>query len=162
MDASSARDIVDSVEKQLMKGKGRWVADFKESFREYRVRDLKFDALVRGDTRVKGFFLSRLFSFMLNPNYEVACFILSLDTRERLDEKSLARYLTAIKSFMKKEKIDWSWFLLVGTRFGGGVKNAVAGLSDRALGVALVDSESREMVNSGSYLGRQFKKYIKI
>jgi len=145
-----------------MKGKGRWVADFKESFREYRVRDLTFDVLVRGDTRVKGFFLSRLFSFVLNPNYEVACFILSLDSREHLDEKALARYLTAIKSFMKKEKIDWSWFLLVGTRFGGGVKKAVADLSDRALGVALVDSGSREMVNSDSYLGRQFKKYIKI
>jgi len=162
MNTSSAKDIVDSVEKQLMKGKGRWVADFKESFREYRTHGLTFDVLVRGDTKVKGFMLSRLFSYMLNPNYQVACFILSLDSGERLDEKSLARYLTAIKSFMKEEKVDWSWFLMVGRRFGGGVKKAVAGLSDRALGVALVDPESREMVNSGSYLGRQLRRYIKI
>jgi len=162
VDTSSEKDIVDSVEKQLMKGKGRWVADFKESFREYRTHGLTFDVLVRGDTRVRGFLLSRFFSFVLNPNYEVACFILSLESGERLDEKSVARYLKVIKSVMKEQKIDWSWFLVVGRRFGGGVKKAVAGLSDRALGVALVDAESHEMVNSDSYLGRQFRRYIKI
>lgn len=158
----SADDFILRMEKELMGGRGRFVADFIESFRQFKVRGVEFDAMIRGSTRVKGFFLSRVFSYLVSPNYQVACFILSVDPKRVFRKEDYGRYMAAIKKFMKREEIKWSWLYVAGQKPKPGLRRAVEGTTDRSTGVALVDLETREVFGSDSYLGRQAARYVRL
>jgi len=145
-----------------MTGRGRWIADFNESFRDFRIKDVKFDVFIKGNTRMKGFLLSRLFSHFLNPNYEVAFFILSGSPEKKLDRKRLQRSLSSIRWHMEQNYVKWSWLVVVGKEIGDATRNAVESISDQTVGVLYVDSDTKQMIHCNSYLGRQMKKYIKV
>jgi len=150
------------MEKELMGGRGRFVADFNESFRQTRVRGVEFDAMIRGSTRVKGFLLSRVFSYLVNPNYEVATFILSIDPKKVFGKEDYGRCVATIKSFMKREEIKWTWLYIAGQEPRPEIKRAVERTTDTSTGVALVDLQTGEVFHSDSYLGRQAARYVRI
>lgn len=150
------------VEKSLMLGKGRWIADFVESFRDFKVRDLEFDVFIRGNTRMKGFLLSRLFSIMLNPNYAVGCFMISTESVKHFDRKFLGKALSGIQSYMKDKEMKWSWLFIFTTKGIGEMKAHIENIKDQSVGVVLVDTKSGNMIHSSSYLGRQAKGFIKL
>jgi hypothetical protein len=150
------------LEKTLMGGRGRWIADFNESHKNFRIGDIKFDVLIEGNTRMKGFVLSRLFSFLLNPNYSVSCFILSTKSVRKLDQNSLRKVLAAIRSYMKKKEIKWSWLFIFSTEKMQSLRNMIQKMDDQTIGVAFVDINSKEIFHSNSYLGKQAKRFVKI
>jgi len=150
------------VEKGLMLGKGKWIADFNESFRNFRVRDVEFDVFIRGNTRMKGFVLSRLFSIMLNPNYSVGCFMVSTESLKHFDRKLLGKALAEIQSYMKDNEMKWSWFFIFTSRGIGEMGKHVENIGDQSIGVVFVDAKSGSVVHSNSYLGRQAKSYVKL
>lgn len=156
-----ADDFILRMEKELMGGRGRFIADFKESFRQFKVRGVEFDAMIRGSTRVKGFFLSRVFSYLVSPNYQVACFILSIDSKKVFRKEEYGRHVAAIKSFMKREEINWTWLYMAGHEPKPRMKRAVERTTDTSTGVVLVDLETREVFHSDSYVGRQAAKYVR-
>ena len=73
------REYLLKLERNLMVGSGRWVADFTESFWDYPLGDIVFDMAVTATVRPKGFFLSRVAAWLTTPNYYVACFVYSGD-----------------------------------------------------------------------------------
>lgn len=150
------------LEKNLMTGRGRWIADFNNSKRNFKVNDIEFDALIEGNTRMKGFLLSRLFSFLLNPNYSVSCFILSTKPTIKLDQKFLTRVLTAIRSYMKSKEIKWSWLFIFSSEKMPDLKSKIQKIDDQIIGIALIDVDSREIFHSNSYIAKQAKRFIKI
>lgn len=150
------------LEKGLMIGRGRWIADFNESFRKFRLGDVEFDAFIQGNTRTKGFLLSRLFSVMLNPNYFVGCFLISTESIRHFDRKFLSKVIAEIQSYMKDNEMKWSWLFVFTPKGIGEIGRHVEKISDQSVGVVLVDADSGKMVHSNSYLGRQAKKYVKI
>ena len=145
-----------------MGSRGRFVADFTESFRQFKLRGVEFDAMIRGGTRVKGFLLSRVFSYLVNPNYQVACFILSIDPKKVFRKEDYGRYVAAIKSFMKREEIKWTWLYMAAQEPTPEIRRAVERTTDTSTGVALVDLQTGEVFHSDSYLGRQATRYVKI
>ena len=151
-----------NIEKSLMAGSGRWIADFTESFRNFRANDVTFDAFVRGNTRMKGFLLSRVFSATINPNYSVGCFMISTETVKNFDRKFLAKVMGAVRSFIKESEMKWAWLIILSTKSTEGLKKSVESIKDQFVGVALIDVDSRSMVNSDSYIGKQAKRFIKI
>lgn len=153
---------VERLEKEMMKGRGRWVADFNESFLEYRVGDVRFDLFISGNTRVKGFLLSRFFSFFLNPNYEVGFFAISTDAENEPNARRLRKWILAVKSCMKKSEMKWAWLVLVGQSPSDSARKCIKEATDRDVGVAYVDINSREVISADTYLGRQLRKYVKI
>ena len=157
-----SEDAIGKLEKAMMKGKGRWVADFDESFLKYRVGDVTFDLFISGNTRVKGFILSRLYSFLLNPNYEVGFFAISIGEENDPNPRRLRRWILAVKSCMQKSEMKWAWLVLVGRSPSDSVKKCVQEATDRDVGVAYVDTESRQITSADTYLGRQLKKYVKV
>ncbi len=159
---SSTQDIIARTEKEVMTGRGRWIADFNESFRDFRVQDVMFDVLIKGNTRMKGFILSRVFSHFLNPNYEVAFFILSVSPGKRIDRRHLQRPLSAIQWYMERNYVKWSWLVVVGEGLDETIRRAVESVADQSIGVVYIDSASGETINSNSYLGRQIRKYVKV
>lgn len=158
----SKEELISRIEREIMTGRGRWIAHFNESFRDFRIRDVKFDVFIKGNTRMKGFLLSRLFSHFLNPNYEVAFFILSDSPEKRLDGKRLQRSLSSIRWHMERNYVKWSWLIVVGKGINDATRKAVESVSDQTVGVLYVDSDTKQMIHCNSYLGRQMKKYIKV
>ena len=146
----------------MMKGRGRWVADFNESFLKYRAGDVTFDLFISGNTRMKGFILSRLFSFTLNPNYEVGFFVISTDSENEPNPRRLRRWIMAVKSCMKESEMKWAWLVLLGQSPSDSVKKCVQEATDPNIGIAHMDTSSRQLISTNTYLGRQLKRYIKI
>ena len=158
----ATNDTMMRLEKEMMTGQARWVADFNESFLNYRVGDVKFDLFIAGNTRSKGFILSRLFSFLLNPNYEVGFFAILLDEESELNDRRLRKWILAVKSCMQKHEMKWAWLMLVGQSPSESVKKYIKEAQDRTVGVAYADASSRQVISADAYLGRQLKKYVKI
>lgn len=150
------------MEKGLMLGRGRWIADFNESFRNFKMRDIEFDVFIRGNTRMKGFLLSRVFSILLNPNYSVGCFMVSTESLRHFEKKFLGKALAEIQSYMKDNEMKWSWVFIFTTRGVGEMAKHVENIKDQSIGVVLVDTKSGSMVHSNSYLGKQAKRYVKL
>lgn len=153
---------ITQLEKTLMTGRGGWIADFNESSRNVKLDDVLFDALVEGNTRMRGFLLSRLFSFLLNPNYSVCCFILSSRSARKVDAEHLQRALSAIRSHMKHKVIRWSWLFIFSDEKTQKLKRTIEGIGDQNIGVVLADIHSKETSHSNSYIGKQAKRFIKI
>jgi hypothetical protein len=157
-----SEDAIGKLEIAMMKGKGRWVADFDESFLKYRVGDVTFDLFISGNTRVKGFILSRLYSFLLNPNYEVGFFAISTGEENEPNPRRLRRWILAVKSCMQKHEMKWAWLVLVGRSPSDPVRKYIQEATDPDVGVAYVDTESGQITSADTYLGRQLKKYVKV
>jgi hypothetical protein len=158
----AVENTIAGLEKELMKGRGRFVADFNESFRRYRVGDVTFDVFISGNTRMKGFLLSRMFSFFLNPNYEVGFFAISTDRDNEPNPRRLRKWILTVKSCMTKSDMKWAWLALVGESPSDSVKKSVQEATDPAVGVAYIDVDSRQIISAETYLARQLKKYVKI
>ena len=146
------------LEKNLMVGSARWVADFRESFRGYQVEGARFDMMVRGGMKAKGFLLSRLFSFLVMPNYQVACFVYSQD----LEANALRNLVKGLLEHIKEIGVDWAWLVI--PKEGGfphNIQRLVESIDYRELGIALVDVTSQEIVNSSSYVGKRMRDHVK-
>jgi len=159
---SASDDIIQRLEKLMMKGRGRWVADFNESFLKYSVGDVLFDLFISGNTRVKGFILSRFFSFFLNPNYEVGFFAISTGDENEPNPKRIRKWILAVKSCMREFEMKWAWLLLAGESPSDSAVKCVQEATDRDVGVAYLDTSSRRVISADTFLGRQLKKYVKV
>ncbi|MFQ6001870.1 MAG: hypothetical protein ACE5LG_09435 [Anaerolineae bacterium] len=147
------------LERNLMIGGGRWVADFTESFREHKIGGVTFGMVVRGNTRGKGFLLSRLVNFFLLPNYLVACFVYPA---KEMKKKTLDRLLKAMESYMEDNNLTWSWLVIPKEGpFSKESKRVVERIAQREIGIALVDLNSQEITTNRSSLGRRLPRYIR-
>lgn len=158
----SAEEQMTRIEKSLMLGRGRFIADFTESFRNYRVDNVIFDAFLHGNTRMKGFLLSRLFSATINPNYYVACFMISIADNKGFDKKFLSELLHAVRARMKEDEMRWAWLFIFAAKGANAPRKMIEGLKDQFIGVAMVDVNSGNIVHSDSYIGKQAKRFIRI
>lgn len=149
-------EYLNFLEKNLMTGSGRWVADFSESFRDYAIEDRRFEVYMRGATRTRqGLFLARFFAYTILPDYKVFCLVTS-------QTENVSRTVALVEKFMKEKEFHWGW--LVFTREGmapPSLKNAVESVSSKSLGVALVDTDKKEITTSATYLGRQMRSHLR-
>ncbi len=141
-----------------MLGGGRWIADFTESFWDFRVGNTNFDMVILGNTRPRGFLLSRFFAWLTLPAYRVACFVYSEDQQL----KHLGTLIKSIKDFMEEQEMTWSWLVL--TREGSFTRKATAGIqknNSHEIGIALVDLEANEMITNDSVIGRRMRRFVR-
>jgi hypothetical protein len=152
------RDYLLRLERNLMVGSGRWVADFNESFWEYRLGGFVFDMFVTATVRPKGFFLSRVAAWLTTPNYYVACFAYSKDP----GLKRSSEMLRLISTFLKEEEFAWAWLVIPqDDGFSRKAKSMVQSTNIHEIGMALVDLSSQEIVTSESHWGRQMARFIR-
>lgn len=162
MASGSVEETLEKLEKAMMKGRGRWVADFNESFRDFRVGDVTFDVFISGNTREKGFLVSRLFSFFLNPNYEVGFFAIRTDRNNEPNSRRLKKWIFAVKSCMRKSEMRWAWLVMIGDTLNESVTKTLAEAADPSIGIGYLDVNGRQIVSSENFLGRQLKRYLKV
>lgn len=152
-------DYLLKLERNLMLGAGRWVAEFNESFRSFPVGKHTFDLYVRGGTRPRGFLLSRLFAYFSLPSYNVA-FFAKYVPGESLDLDELSQVVVGRAS---EHNVRWSWLVLVrSASFPAKLVNRVDGFQSPGLGISLVNLAEEDVDTSSNVLGRKALSLIRI
>lgn len=158
-------DYLLAIEQNLMLGRGRWVADFTEAFRDFPVGEHTFDLFVRGGTRPKGFLLSRLFAYFSMPNYNVGLFAKHVpgDEASLKHEADLMGLVDAVMERAARTNTRWSWLVLVSPgSFPDEVVSVVDGFDRPELGISLVDLADRDIDTSANALGRKALSLVRI
>jgi hypothetical protein len=151
-------DYLLELEQNLMLGRGRWVADFNEAFRDLPLGEHTFDLFVRGGTRPKGFLLSRLFAYFSMPSYNVALFVKHVPE----DDFSLEALKKAVTDLAAEKNIRWTWLVLVRAGcFTGKLAERIDRFDAPELGISLVNLADRDIDTSANLLGRKALSLIR-
>jgi len=150
--------ITDMMEEQLAKGNLRWLANFKEIYRDYALDAFIIPIYAVGSLTEKGFFLSRIFSAFVTPKYKIH-FLLYTSTE--LSIKSMRKLILSCKR--KFGANDWIFITLVQAKpIEKAVKSVVLNLADDNVGLAIYSLASKDEVSSDNVLGRALKKQLKL
>lgn len=153
---------VDTLERRLIRGGARWIADLTEFFRDHPIGDTIFDLYARGRTRNSGFLISRFFAWTVLPNYSVALFCLD-EAKGDLGTESLRNRIDLVTKFSKNEDLQWAWLILFsGKNIQPSVVSFVSRYDKRELGVAVASIVSKQIVLSNNQVGKSIEKYLKL
>jgi len=153
---------VDALERGLIKGGARWVADLNEFFRDHRISDTVFDLYARGRTRNSGFLISRFFAWTVLPNYSVALFCVD-EANSDLGMEKLRNRIDLVTKVSKNEDLQWAWLILFsGKNIQPSVVSFVSRYDKRELGLAVASIASKQIVLSSNQVGRSIEKYLRL
>jgi hypothetical protein len=150
--------ITDMVEEQIVRGNLRWLANFNEIRKDYRVGEITFPIYASGSLQEKGFFLSKIFSALVTPKYKVHLFFYA---SQEIDPKFLRKM---ILSFKEKFGVDdWVFLGLVQSKpLGKDLKNTVEGVTEKNIGITAYSLASKDALTSNNVLGRGLAKQLKL
>lgn len=154
-------DLVGGLERELQRGRARWLADLSETFRDYQVSGEVFPLLARGGTRPKGFLLSRFLAYMVMPNYNVCMYAQWVD-RSRAKEQ-LMRLLRIVETQRDQKDLKWSWLLLLSDEPApDSVNKLISQFGNRDVGLGYVNISTGEMSTSPNQLGRSMANQMRL
>jgi len=154
-------DLVGGLERELQRGRARWLADLNESFRDYQVSGEVFPLLARGGTRPKGFLLSRFLAYTVMPNYNV-CIYAQWVNGSRAKEHVM-RLLRIVETQRDQKDIKWSWLLLLGNEPApGSVNELISEFGNKDIGLGYVNTSTGEMSASPNRLGASMTNQMQL
>jgi hypothetical protein len=150
---------VDLVEEQIVRGNLRWLANFNEIHRNYRIEDLTTPLYASGSLQEKGFLLSRVFSALVTPKYKVNLLVF---TYQDFNESFVKKLITLCKRKFGTENV-WTFLALVQSNpFDKSVKKMIESFEEAPVGVSAYSLESKESVVSNNALGRGLRKQLRL
>jgi hypothetical protein len=156
-------EVVDALERDILGGSARWIADINETFRDYVLDGHKFDIYARGQTRGKGFVLSQFFAWTVLPNYKVSLFGKAVRNPAQFLRGNLLELLRLIGKNMEEHNFKWSWLVLF---FEGDPPSRISSLvqeyHENDVGIASVNTYSGDVVVSNNVLGRSLLKHMRL
>jgi hypothetical protein len=157
MDIHAGVSPVDSLEKKLIRGGARWVADLSEFFRDYRVEDATFDLYAKGKTRTSGFILSRFVAWTVLPNYLVGFFAEDV-TGDLLTVDRIRKRIDTVGRLSEKENYHWSWLIFFSDReIPASVFSFVTRYDKKEVGLGVASSSSGQVVVSNNQVGKSIR-----
>jgi len=154
-------DFISGLEKEVQRGRTKWVVDLNESFRDYQVSGEVFQLVARGGSRPKGFLLSRMFSYMVMPNYNACMYVQRLEVFHA--KEHLMRLLRIIETQRDQKDIKWSWLLLLGEEPAPDSANKVIlQFGNREIGLGYINTLTGEMSTSPNQLGRSMANQMRL
>jgi len=154
-------DLFGGLEREIQKGRAGWVADLKETFRDYQISGETFPLLARGSTRPSGFLLSRLAAYTIMPNYDVCMYA---DRVDRTDARAqLMRLIRIIETQRDQRDVKWSWLVLFGDEPPpDSVSRIIHDFRNRDIGLGYINTLSGEMITSSNQLGRSMSNQMNL
>ena len=154
-------DLVGGLERELHRGRARWLADLNETFRDYQISGEVFPLLARGGTRPKGFLLSRFLAYTVMPNYNVCMYAQWVDgSRAR---EHVMRLLRIVETQRDQKDIRWSWLLLLSNEPPPDSVNRLIGqFGNRDIGLGYVNTSTGEMSASPNQLGASMANQMRL
>jgi hypothetical protein len=157
MEIKAGISPIDSLEKKLIHGGARWVADLNEFFRDYRVEDATFDLYAKGKTRSSGFLLSRFVAWTVLPNYQVGLFAEDVGS-ELLTVDRVRKRIDTVGRLSEKENYHWSWLLFFSEReMPASVFSFVTRYDKKEIGLGVASASSGQVVVSNNQVGRSIR-----
>jgi hypothetical protein len=151
---------VDRLERGLIHGGSRWIADLTEFFRDYRVDDTTFALYAKGKTRSSGFFLSRFAAWTILPNYTVGLFSVN-EGDGVLSTEKLRKRMDLVNKISEREGLHWAWLVLLSDRnVAPAVLSYVSRYDKKELGVAVGSTSSGQIVLSDNQIGKSIGKQL--
>jgi len=153
-------EYVAIVEKKITK-KGSIISTWYSFSKNAKVGDVKADLLVRGNMYVKGFVISRMFSWM-GPRWETLAVVFSHRGQEKASTPQLTKLITTTERYMSANDIKWSWLVYVSeTGFEDKVVEFVKARLKREIGIWLVDLPSRDFICNDVLVNKYGKRVFK-
>jgi len=154
-------DLIGGLERELQRGRARWLADLSETFRDYQVSGEVFPLLARGGTRPKGFLLSRFVAYTIMPNYNVCMYAQWLDSSRAKEQ--VMRLLRIVETQRDQKDIKWSWLLLLSDEPApDSVNKLISQFGNRDVGLGYVNISTGEMSTSPNQLGRSMANQMRL
>jgi hypothetical protein len=63
---------------------------------------------------------------------------------------------------MKENIMKWAWLFILCAKATDVQKKLVESIKDQSIGIALIEVDSKNIVSSNSYIGKQAKRFIKL
>jgi hypothetical protein len=146
------------MEERLVKGNLRWLANFDEIQRDYAISDITFPIYASGSLQERGFFLSKIFSALVTPKYKIHFL---LYTAPEVNHNFLRKIIISCKNKFGAD--DWIFLGLVQSRpFEKAVKDSIASVTDKNIGITANSIASKETVFSNNVLGKGLAKQFKL
>jgi len=150
--------ITDLVEERLAKGKLRWLANFKEIRRDYKIGEFTIPVYATGGLEEKGFFLSRIFSTFVTPKYKIHFLFY---TSPEIDVKFLRKFIISCKNKFGGD--DWIFIGLAQEKpLEKSLKDAIENIADNRVGLAAYSLTSKVGISSKNVLGKALQKQLKL
>ncbi|OLD14819.1 MAG: hypothetical protein AUI50_05205 [Crenarchaeota archaeon 13_1_40CM_2_52_14] len=159
---SKTRDTVELLERWLIGGRARWVADLREFFRGFRIRETTFDLYVRGGTRNRGFLMSRFFAWSALPDYHVALLCISSESvRSRMTSEKLRKAIDDALYHVGQEELKWAWLIaFLDSEVPAWGVSLVSRYDRQELGLSLASTATGQVVVSANQIGRSIRKQL--
>ncbi len=156
------RDTVELFEHGLIGGRARWVADLREFFRSFRIRDTTFDLYARGGTRNRGFLMSRFFAWSALPDYNVALFCICSDSvRSGLTSEKMRKAMDDVLYHVRQEELKWAWLIVfLDSAVPAWGVSLVSRYDRQELGLSLASTSTGQVVVSANQIGRSIRKQL--
>ncbi len=157
------QNSVDVVERELISGRARWVAELNEFFREHRIRETVFDLYARGRTRSRGFLMSRFFAWSVLPDYHVSLLCIDSSRLSPFTQETLRRTIDAALHLLREGDLHWVWLIvLVHNTLPGWAMSFVQKYDRQELGLAIASTTSHDVVVSKNQVGKSISKHLRL
>lgn len=148
---------VDALERRLIHGGARWIADLNEFFRNYRADDVTFSLYSRGKTRSSGFLLSRFVAWTVLPNYEVGLFCEDA-ADDLLTVERIRKRIDVVSRISERENFHWSWLIFFSSRdIPSSVLSFVTRYDKKEIGIGMASTSSGQVIVSDNQVGRAIR-----
>ncbi len=158
---SKSQSTVDLLERGLIGGRARWIADLNEFFRNHRIRETTFDLYARGRTRNKGFFMSRFFAWTVLPDYNVSLLCIDANRLGSLTSEKLRGLMDDALYLVKQQELQWLWLIvLLNQELPAWAVSFVSRYDRNELGLALASTSSGQVAVSRNQIGQSIAKQL--
>jgi hypothetical protein len=153
-------EYIDFAEKRIFK-KGMTISSWYTSSRDENVGGTKVDLLARGNMAVKGFLLSRMWSWTA-PHWETLALVLSHRGTAKAQVGQLRNLVAAAENYMNSNDIKWSWIVYVSeVGFDDAAASFVKTQAKKETGIILVDLSSGKLLCNNSLVSKHGARVFK-
>lgn len=150
--------IVDVIEEQLLRGKMRWLATFKEIYKNRNIGNLNISLYAKGSYRERGFLVSRIFSALFLPKRSIHFLAY---TTKKAGEGDVNKLLNT----RKKLKVDDDWFLISIVQeesLDPFLRRRISRFGERETGILAYSLKTSEIVRSDNALGKAMAERLNL
>jgi hypothetical protein len=159
---SSTDGVFDGLEREIQSGRANWVADLNESFRGYQISSESFPLVARGNTRPKGFLLSRFVAFTMMPDYRVCLYASQVKGVGSEAKSHLMKLIRIIETQRDEKDIKWSWLLLLSKHeVPEALVKTIESFGNKDVGVGCIELDTGRIITSPNQLGTSLRNQMR-
>jgi hypothetical protein len=154
--------LFDGLEKEIQRGRTNWIADLNETSRRHEISGEIFPLVAKGNTRPKGFLLSRFIAFTVMPDYHVCLYANVAKGSGGEAKTNLMRLVRLIETQRDQKNIKWSWLLLFSEHQAPeALAKTIEAFGNKDVGIGCIEVDTGRIITSPNQLGRSLRNQMR-